>query len=200
MSSVTLDFAPAGDGVNTVKLSKFNPANFRLSQTFEGGATSKDSTITVHKPEKHSWFTVHPDQAYHCPALVLDLKQDRETYLIGKDLRDELAMELTPKLLVPCISRQGSIFIWPVSLPTGDGPANSWTDRALEAVKEAMSGWIRLVANMDAKGYDIVRPRVQIDLPKWPSLSLEEMLEKAFGHHLIESLDHPRIRALRGEV
>jgi hypothetical protein len=143
----------------------------------------------------------HPDPAYHFMTMVLDIKAERETYLVEPGLREELGRELTPKVIVPCITRQSNIFLWSVSLPGSTGRTNNtWTQSALDAVQEAMQSWIRLVANSEAGGYDAYHPRVQIDPPVWPALTLEEMLEKAFGHYLIDSLDHPRVRALLGEV
>jgi hypothetical protein len=184
----------------TGKHSKFDPARFRLDQSFAAGATNKTLTITTHKPDRHSWFMADPDPSHHVPNMMLDIKLDRETYLIDPSLLDELAFELTPKLIVPCITRQSNVFMWVVALPDDSGRINTWTQSALEAVEKAMHGWIRIVANMEARGYDIHEPRVKIDPPKWPELTLENMLEMAFKHYLIESLDHPRIRALRGEV
>jgi hypothetical protein len=182
------------------KHSKFDPARFRLDQSFAAGATNKTLTITAHKPDRHSWFMADPDPSHHVPNMMLDIKLDRETYLIDPSLLEELAFELTPKLIVPCITRQANVFMWVVALPDDSGRVNSWTESALEVVDKAMHGWIRIVANMEARGYDIYQPRVEIALPKWPDLTLESMLEMAFKHYLIESLDHPRVRALRGEV
>ena len=184
----------------TPKPGKFDPARLRLNQSFEAGAVNKSSPITVRKPDRHNWFMAHPDPSYHFQTMMLDIKQDREIYLIDPDLREELALELVPRLLVPCITRQNNIFLWPVSLPDSTGRVNTWTQSAMEAVQKAMLGWIRLVANIEGGGYDVYSPRVTLDAPKWPNLTLEEMLEKAFKHHLIDSMEHPRILALLGEV
>jgi hypothetical protein len=184
----------------TTNAGRFDPARLRFSQGFEAGATNKSYPITARKPDRHCWFMAHTDPSYHFQTMVLDIKADRETYLVEPDLREELALELTPKLIVPCITRQHNVFLWPVSLPDESGRVNKWTNSAMDAVEEAMHGWIRLVANMEAGGYDTYRPRVQIDPPTWPDLTLEAMLEKAFRHYLIDTLDHPRVRALLGEV
>src|SRR5450759_1126237 len=184
----------------TTKPGRFDPARLRLSQVFEAGAVSKTSTITARKPDRHNWFMVHSDPSYHFQTMVLDIKADRETYLVEPELREELALELTPKLIVPCITRQHHVFLWAVALPDQSGRANTWAQSAMEAVQKGMVGWIRLVANIEAGGYDTYQPRVQLDPPVWPDLTMEAMLEKAFGHYMIDSLDHPRVRALFGEV
>ena len=182
------------------KTGRFDPTRLRLAQSFAAGATTRTSPITARKPDPHNWFMAHPDPAFHFVTMVLDAKAERETYLVEPGLREELGRELTPKVIVPCITRQSNVFLWPVSLPSSTGRTNSWTQSALDAVQDAMQGWIRLVANSEAGGYDVYHPRVEIDPPKWPDLTLEDMLEKAFGHYLIDSLDHPRVRALLGEV
>ena len=194
------DTAENAANPTSAKTGRFDPTRLRLAQSFAAGATTRTSPITAHKPDPHNWFMAHPDPAYHFMTMVLDIKVERETYLVEPGLREELGRELTPKVIVPCITRQSNIFLWPVSLPSSTGRTNTWTQSALDAVQEAMQGWIRLVANSEAGGYDAYHPRVQIDPPVWPDLTLEEMLEKAFGHYLIDSLDHPRVRALLGEV
>src|ERR1019366_7450121 len=79
-----------------------------------------------------SGFMAHPDPAaYHFVTMVLDIKAERETYLVEPDLREELGRELTPKVIVPCITRQSNVFMWPVSLPSSTGRTNTWTQSAL---------------------------------------------------------------------
>src|ERR1039457_6567982 len=59
---------PANPAENVAsQRSKFDPARFRLDQSFAAGATNKKSTITAHKPDPHNWFMAHPDPAFHFP-------------------------------------------------------------------------------------------------------------------------------------
>jgi hypothetical protein len=111
---------------------------------FEAGAVNKTCTITAHKPDRHSWFMAHQDPDYHFQTMVLDIKAARETYLVEPDLREELALELSPRLIIPCITRQHDVFLWAVSLPDSSGRSNTWVDSAMEAVEKAMHGWIRI--------------------------------------------------------
>src|ERR1039458_8016708 len=108
----------AEDAANptSAKTGRFNPSRLRLSQSFAAGATTRTSPITAHKPDPHNWFMAHPDPAaYHFVTMVLDVKAEREIYLVEPDLREELGRELTPKVIVPCITRQSNVFLWPVS-------------------------------------------------------------------------------------
>ena len=64
----------------------------RLSQDFADKVGVKKAIITVpvRKPERQWFVRVHPDQAWRLKTLVLELKDDRETYLVDPDLWSEL--------------------------------------------------------------------------------------------------------------
>jgi hypothetical protein len=179
--------------------SKF--ARYRADQSFATGSTTKTLPITVHKPDRFNWFTVHPDPSYQFPAMMLDLKLERETYLVAPEIQAELDGLLSPKIIVPCLTRQGACFMWPVTAPDASGRVNTWTTTAMEAVQMATKGWVRIVADMAMGGYKIYQPQVELTPIAWPDLNPDEMLEKAFHHLQIDSIDHPRVRAiLRGEA
>jgi hypothetical protein len=69
----------------------------------------------------------------------------------------------------------------------------------LEAVELAQKSWVRVSANMDVGGYDVLTATGTIPEPEWPGLSFAEILRIAFRHKLIDSLDHPVLKKLRGE-
>ena len=58
-------------------------------------------------------------------------------------------------MLTASISRQGTVFLWPVPLPSGEGRELAWHTTAREAATRAEQVWIRIVANMSAGAYDI---------------------------------------------
>ena len=109
----------------SAKTGRFDPTRLRLAQSFAAGAATRTSPITARKPDPHNWFMAHPDPAYHFMTMVLDIKAERETYLVEPGLREELGRELTPKVIVPCITRQSNIFLWSVSLPGSTGRTNT---------------------------------------------------------------------------
>ena len=100
--------------------------------------------------------------------------------------------------LVPTISRQSALFIWPVPLPSEDGRRNAWTDTAQEAMRLAQEHWVRLMPDMGLGAYCIYRAEGQLSDPVWPDKSFEELLEIAFKDRVIDSPDHPVVRRLRG--
>lgn len=179
---------------------RFDPTKLRLPQHFAAGAVEKFiTTIPIRKPDRFTFIRVHSDEAYHLSTLVLDLKEDRETYLVDESLRDGLAADLVPKILFPTITRQGVLFLWPVRLPDESGKHDAWNRSALEAAQLAMSSWVRVSSNLPLGAYDTIFPTADIPEPVWPDLDLQQMLAIAFKHYFIDSLDHPRLRAIRGE-
>ena len=183
----------AGDG--------FDLENLRLSQNFRElvGVKKLLITVPVRKPGKQDFFRVRPGEDWRLETMVLEIKEDRETYLVAPELWPELPGELVPKVLLTTINRQGVIAIWPVRLPGEDGRQDNWSRSALEAADLGRRNWIRLVANMSLGGYEIYQAtRDDLPEPIWPDLSFQEILKIAFQDRFIQTLDHSAIRRLKG--
>src|SRR5262245_16565432 len=136
--------------VNETSLNPFDPASLRLSQDFAAGLGVKKAllTVPVRKPDK-AWFVrVHPDEAYRLQTCVLELKEERETYLVSPALWADLAGEpnFSPRLLSTAVNRQGVLFLWSIRLPGPDGKLDGWNTSALEAVEIAQKHWVRVTA------------------------------------------------------
>src|SRR5262249_4916585 len=119
----------------------FDPESLRLSQDFSASLGVKKAllTVPVRKPDKSSFIRVHPADEYALQTAVVELKEDRETYLVAPALWPELAGESTfsPRALFTAMSRQGVLFIWPIRLPGHDGKVDAWSQSALEAAQMA---------------------------------------------------------------
>lgn len=131
----------------------FDPASLRLTGDVAAGFGVKKHllTVPVRKPDK-AWFVrAHPDPAYWLETAVIELKEDRETYLVAPALWSALATETTfgPRALVTAINRQGVVFLWPVRMPGADGKIDEWSRTAMEAARLAKDGWVRVQANMN---------------------------------------------------
>jgi hypothetical protein len=183
----------------------FDPASLRLSGDFSAATGVKKALLSVPygKPNK-SWFVrTHPDrQRYWLPTAVIELKEDRETFLVAKPLWGELTTEPTfkPKLIVPAMNRQGVLFLWGLNLPGPDNRVDEWSRTAQEAADRATRSWVRMVPNMALGAYDVWEAGSQLGEPVWPEIPLEDLLRIAFKGRLIDTLDHPKLRQLRGEV
>ena len=101
----------------------FDLTKLRLSQDFEADLGVKKAllTVPVRKPDKQTFIRVHPDATYRLNTAVVEVKEDRETYLVEQSLWPELQGEVVPKTLFTAMSRQGVTFLWPVRLPGTDG-------------------------------------------------------------------------------
>ncbi len=183
-------------------LDPFAPENLRLSQDFNLTISVKKKLMTVpaRKPNRQDFVRVHPDNAFHLETVVLELKEERETYLVDKALWPELPGDVIPKSLFTAINRQGVVFIWPIRLPQEDGRQDEWNRSALEAALIAKEKWIRLAANMSLGAYEVFEATGTLPEPKWPEISFRELLEIAFKANYIDSLDHPVLKRLRGEL
>ncbi len=171
---------------------------FRLDQGFDAGAI-QEMLPQVRKPTRHNWFMAKADPSFHFATKLYEA-EDRTMYLVAPALQEELEKEMTARVIVPCLTRQGSLLLWPVRLPDDSGQTSSWTTSGLAALRAAMRGWIRIVADVVGGEYRIHHPRAPLDPPEWPDLSLHEMLKMAFREGVIESRNHRELRRLRGEV
>ncbi len=180
----------------------FDPEALRISQDFAALADVKPilATVPVRKPNRQDFVRVHPSEDYQLTTALLELKADRETYLIAPDLRHELFGELVPVTIFTAINRQGVVFLWPCRLPDETGRSNSWHESALEAVERAKSTWTRIAADMSLGAYRIWEAGGDLPEPEWPEQSLRDLLSIAFKGRYIDDLDHAALRRLRGEV
>src|SRR5271169_3778786 len=107
----------------------FNPAALRLDPSYAetAGVRRHLMTVPVRKPNRQEFFQVHSDPAYRLtPAAIVELKEDRETYLITPTIAQQLPDEFAAATLLTAINRQGVLFIWPLKLPGPDGRQNEW--------------------------------------------------------------------------
>jgi hypothetical protein len=182
----------------------FDPASLRLSQDFTANLGVKKALIAVpvRKPDKAWFFRVHPGNDYRLETYVIELKEERETYLVLKPLWPQLAGESTfsPRVIYTAINRQGGVFLYPIRLPGPDGKLDDWSRTALEAAQRAQTNWVRVTANMSLGVYDVFEATAELPKPQWPEQSFSDLLKVGFKDRLIDSLDHPVIRKLRGEV
>lgn len=180
----------------------FDLAELRLTQDFGAMAGVKKliTTIPVRKPHKQDFVRIRPEDAYQINTAVIELKEDRETYLVAPDMWNELPGEVVPKIFLTGMTRQGVLFLWPIRLPGPDGRHDDWNRSALEAAELAKTKWVKVISNMSLGGYEVFEATGELPDPEWPDLSFEEIVKIAFKDRYIERMDHPVIRRLNGEI
>jgi hypothetical protein len=112
-------------------------------------------TVPVHKPNFQDFVRVHPSPEYRENFPIIELKDEREEYVISARLVPELVGEFVTKTLFTAINRQGVVFLWPVRLPTPDGKQLEWWRSMREAAELAMQQWVRTKANMSLGAYEM---------------------------------------------
>jgi hypothetical protein len=186
----------------------FDPANLRLSQSFVEtvGVKRLLTTVPVRKPSPQDFVRVHPDRAFRENFPIIELKDEREEYIVVADLVSLLMDEFVTKTLFTAINRQGTVFLWPVRLPSPDGRDMEWWRSGREAAELGMTSWIRVRANMDLGAYEIFKAESVILDPEWPrggdgeALGYWDLIKIAFRDHLIDRIDHPVVKRLRGQA
>lgn len=178
----------------------FDLTNLRLDQNFveSSGVKKLLKTVPVRKPNQQDFVRVHPASEYRETVAVIELKDDREFYLLPKKIAGELPGEFVMVTLFTAVNRQSVIHLWPVRLPSPDGRKNNWHLSAMEAAQLAMTRWLRVKANMALGAYEMFEAVGTIPDPEWPAITFQELLRIAFHHQYVDSLDHPVIERLRG--
>ena len=175
--------------------------NLRLSQSYveTAGVKKHLMTVPVRKPNPQDFVRVHPDPGMRENFPLIELKEEREEYIVAHQLVPELAGEFVRKTLYTTINRQGVVSLWPVRLPDDDGRKElEWHRSAREAAELAMTGWVRCKANLSLGAYEVFKTQGCISEPVWPDLDFQQIIRIAFRDRLITSLDHPVIKRLRG--
>lgn len=192
---------PSATGSSIIDL--INLEELRIPQNFADqiGVQKILSTIPTRKPGAQAFIRTHPDPAYRLEAFVLEMKDDRETFLVHPSILPAVTREVKRKVLVTAIDRQGTLFLWPINLPDERGRLDSWSQSALEAEKLAREQWVRLSSNFALGAYEIFAAMGNnYPEPEWPDKSFSELINIAFRDRFITALDHPALLRLRGEI
>ena len=178
-------------------LNPFDPAALRLDQSFTDGTAVKKllTTIPVRKPGRQDFVRVHPDADYRLsPAAIIELKDDREVYLVTPAVAPDLMGEIVACTIFTAISRQGVVHLWPIRLPAADGKHNAWHKSAEAAAERLCSaGCVSPPICRSA----LMRSSKQLQHPGTclARAVLPELLKIAFRDQLIDRLDHQVICA-----
>jgi len=186
-----------------VELNPFAPENLRIDLSIAEGVGVKKAvlTIPVRKPNNQDFIRVHPNPAFRLAVAIIELKDDRETFLVLPSIARDIPGEYITVMMYACINRAAVVFLWPVRLPGTDGRQLEWHRSAAEAAEMAVKSWVRIKANMSLGAYDVFEASSTIPEPTWPSdLTFEQMLRIAFKGRLVDSLNHPVLKRLRGET
>jgi hypothetical protein len=191
----------ASNGASPPTDQLFDLDQLRVSQNFADAIGVKKAllTVPVRKPHRQEWLRVHPDEAFRLVTYILELKDEREWYLVHPQLAGAVSNEVATMQLFTAINRQGTLFLWPVRLPDPSGRRNEWNTSALQAADVARTRWIRMGANFSLQAYDLFVTEGTLDEPEWPDVNFQALVNLAFRGRLITSPDHDVLLRLRGQ-
>ncbi len=196
---------PTANAADAAAFNPFSPENLRLDQSFSEvvGVKKLLTTVPVRRPGGQDWFRAHPASEFRQNAAIVELKGDREIYVVSAKVVPALVTECVGVTLHTCITRQHVVFLWPVRLPDAmTGRDMSWWQSARAAADLATRNWIRVKANQHLGAYEVFEAdAAALGDAQWPpDLNFWSLCEIAFKNHLIDSLDHPVIQRLQGRA
>jgi len=182
----------------------------RIDQTFDDISVEEVyTTIPCRKPGKVEFFRANPDPRMREKFLLLEHqeagKHGTDNYLVMPDIVSQTrdVPGIRPYLIVPCVGRPTDApFLWPLKVPTSSSNQGaSWNLSALEVMKQSEENWVRIESRQQMQGYTCCISKAGWPEPRFPDLTLPEMLKLAFPEdRIIASTTHPVIRSLRGEI
>jgi hypothetical protein len=198
------DTEDQADKISTVAPDPFNVEALKLDQNFEeaAGVRKLVTTVPVRKPHRQEWVRVHPGEDYRGTFAVIELKEDKEYYLVNPKIARELSTEIIKVVIYTAINRAGVLFLWVARLPAPDGRISAWHTSAHEAAERAMKRSVRVQSNMGLGAYEVFfsdNPIPEND-PAWPDLPFKELLKIGFQKvgRYVDNFEHPVIKQLRG--
>lgn len=192
----------ASESPENPPLDPFDPAALRLDPNTAAGAIGvkrKILSIKVGKPDKQEFVRVHPDETFRLDTAIVEDKVNREAYLVAPALWSELPDFIVPVRICAAVNRHGTPFLWPAKLPDKDRPM-AWHESMLEAQEIAVRSWVRVQADMSAGSYAVFEATGNLPQPEWPELSFQDMLRLAFKSRFVDSMHHPYVQDLLGNV
>ena len=193
--------------VNVMELKKpkidLERVRARADQAIDLGVTTEYTVIPIRNPKPDEFFRCMSDENYTMDAHILSLKSENEWYLIDPEILPGIQLEsqLRVMTLYVCVTMNSTPFVTCIPQPDEMGKINSWHDSGHRTMEEAKQCWVRRQADKANGGYIITKAmNAKLPDPKWPTMTLGEVIDKAFDKFYIDGISHPVLQRLRGEM
>ena len=174
----------------------------RADQSIDLGVTTEYTLIPIRNPKPDEFFRCMADEDYSMDTYILSLKTENEWYLIDPDILPEIQLEsqLRVMTLYVCVTMNSTPFVTCIPQPDEMGKINSWHTSGHRTMEEAKLCWVRRQADK-ANGAYVITKAVNAKLPdpKWPTMKLSEIIDRAFDKYYINDFQDPVLQRLRGE-
>jgi len=181
----------------------FSLTDIRNDQNFDkqAGIVHHTPKIEVKRPGKFTFFRTFGPKENWIKAKVVDDGPGDNELLVSNAIQHLVEDYSRPVLLIPCIDRQGRVFIWPLKMAKEGSFPMRWHTSTREAAIHALTNWTQISADKKIKAYSIKTAEGDLSEPVWPDrMDIETLIQDAFADKYIDSLDHPVIQQLRGLV
>ena len=165
----------------------------------------KPLNLPVVTKTKH-WFRVHPDGIFRDVAVFYDptsTEIEARPYFVTPDLADGEMIGVEGMRFYTaylCCSQALANFVFVVPQADFEGNIHETSETKHEACSEAIEQWTRLAWDKDSRQYTVSHAEWPKKTPKWPDPVNEAgILRLSFRKYVIDDLDHPLLRSLRGE-
>ena len=199
--------SPNAEANNEVKLKKpkidLERVRARADQSIDLGVTTEYTVIPIRNPKPDEFFRCMPDEDYSMDAHILSLKTENEWYLIDPDILPQIQLEsqLRVMTLYVCVTMNSTPFVTCIPQPDEMGKINPWHESGHRTMEEAKLCWVRRQADKANGGYIITKAmNAKLPDPKWPTMTLSEIIDRAFDKFYIDDINHPVLQRLRGEM
>jgi len=188
---------------------KFSLERFKTKRAAAMAGVETLQTGLPHYPisQAKDFVRLHPDEENYwsaelCFANVAIKGQKRDTlHLIDEDL----ALTYLPsgkimRFRLALASKPFDVFFL-CQIPTRNED-NSWNISALQACEQAKALWVQATSRkeegVEAYKIDFAHDADAFSDPKWPTQSLEDLIDKAFVGRIIDHEEHPALLRLIG--
>jgi hypothetical protein len=143
------------------------------------------TTIPVRKPAKTWFIRTRTEAEFSFLATIFEDRDDArgDVYFVLPAARHLLEGLTKTVQLTLAANVQGIAFLWPVAVE--DGAGRSWNSSARAALDLSRTTWVRVQPDMTLAAYRLFTAKCQIDEPRWPDLSMQEILKISFGDRII---------------
>jgi hypothetical protein len=181
----------------------FDPMNLGISTDYAAAINAKASTkpFELRAPNDQEFFRTSPRENHHLVVGSIADKQDMgKVYIVSGVLLEEVKLKFPKAVravkLVLAQTLAGTSLVWPV--PLAEDRGGKWNSTQRAACDQGKTRWTNKTSGRGE--YDIVtvnNPK-EVDWDFFPPF--RDILRQAASEHLIDSLEHPLLKKLRGEI
>lgn len=188
---------------NAAPVDPFDPMNLGISTDYAAAINVRPSTkpFELRKPNDQEYVRSSPRKDHHLLVGSIADKQDMgKVYIVAHALLDPVKVEFPRAVrgveLVLAQSLAGASLVWP--LPLAEDRGGKWNSTQRAACEKSKTRWTNMASEKGQYEITTVNNPREVDWDSFPPF--RDVLRQAASERLIDSMDHPLLRKLRGEI